>query len=154
MVRDRFLVLPSYSMEILCPHCQNRIESEQLADEVLCPACGSSFRLDRAATTDWKPCGNHKRLGKFELIDQVGMGAFGTVYKARDTELDRIVAIKIPRGGQLGSTSGDTDRFLREARSVAQLRHPSIVAVHEVGQHDSLPYLVADFVAGVTLADC
>lgn len=141
-------------MEILCPHCQNRMESEQFAaDDMLCPACGSSFHLDRAATTDWKPSAGHKRLGKFELIDQVGVGAFGTVYKARDTELDRIVAIKIPRGGQLGSTSGDADRFLREARSVAQLRHPSIVAIHEVGQHESLPYLVADFVAGVTLAD-
>ena len=98
-------------MDILCPHCQNRIESEQLADDVLCSACGSSSRLDRAATTDWKPSASHKRLGKFELIDQVGVGAFGTVYKARDTELDRIVAIKIPRGGQLGSTSGDADRF-------------------------------------------
>src|SRR5262249_56441029 len=92
-------------------------------------------------------------LGKFELIDQVGVGAFGTVYKARDRELDRIVAIKMPRAGSLGSTSSDADRFLREARSVAQLRHPSIVPVYEVGQEDGLPYLVSEFVEGITLAD-
>jgi WD40 repeat protein/tetratricopeptide (TPR) repeat protein/tRNA A-37 threonylcarbamoyl transferase component Bud32 len=85
-------------------------------------------------------------------LDLVGVGAFGTVYKARDPELDRTVAIKVPRAGNLGS-SGDADRFLREARSVAQLRHPSIVPVYETGQSDGQPYLVSEFVEGVTLAD-
>src|SRR5581483_11229060 len=82
----------------------------------------------------------------------VGQGAFGTVYKARDPELDRTVAIKVPRAGNLAGPQ-DLDRFLREARSVAQLRHPSIVTVHEVGQTDGVPYLVSDFVQGVTLTD-
>jgi len=54
------------------------------------------------------------------------MGAFGTVYRARDPELDRIVAIKVPRAANLPDKS-DADRFLREARSVANLRHQSIV---------------------------
>ena len=90
-------------------------------------------------------------LGKFELLDIVGVGAFGTVYKARDPELDRIVAIKVPRAGNLGSKE-DADRFIREARSVAQLRHPSIVPVYEAGQADNLPFLVSEFVEGVTLA--
>jgi S1-C subfamily serine protease len=91
-------------------------------------------------------------LGRFELLGSVGMGAFGTVYKARDPELDRIVAIKVPRVGSLGS-GPELDRFLREARSAAQLRHPSIVSVHEVGQAEGMPYLVSDFVHGITLAD-
>lgn len=93
-----------------------------------------------------------RTLGKFELIDIVGRGAFGTVYKARDPELDRIVAIKVPRAGNLAGRV-ELDRFVREARSVAQLRHPSIVQVYEVGQSDELPYLVSEFVEGVTFAD-
>jgi WD40 repeat protein len=82
----------------------------------------------------------------------VGQGGFGTVFKARDPELDRTVAIKVPRAGNLTDPQ-ELDRFLREARSVAQLRHPSIVSVHEVGQTDGVPYIVSDFVRGVTLAD-
>ena len=62
------------------------------------------------------------------------------------------MAIKVPRAGNL-ATDEDRDRFLREARSVAQLRHPAIVPVHEVGEHEDVPYLVSDFVQGVTLAD-
>src|SRR5262249_30840611 len=92
------------------------------------------------------------RVGKFELLDTVGSGAFGTVYKARDPELDRTVAVKIPRAGGLAGPE-ELDRFLREARSAAQLRHPAIVPVHEVGQDGGLPYLGSDFVEGVTLAD-
>src|SRR5262249_30389169 len=78
--------------------------------------------------------------------------AFGTVYKARDPSLDRVVAIKVPRSGNL-ATDEDRDRFLREARGVAQLRHAGIVPVHEVGEQDGVPYLVSEFVRGVTLAD-
>jgi WD40 repeat protein/tRNA A-37 threonylcarbamoyl transferase component Bud32 len=91
-------------------------------------------------------------LGRFQVLDVLGQGAFGTVYKARDPELDRIVAIKVPRAGNL-STEADLDRFVREARSVAQLRHPSIVSVYEVGQAENLPLLVSEFVEGITLAD-
>jgi hypothetical protein len=57
-----------------------------------------------------------RQLGRFELLDKVGAGTFGTVYKARDPELDRVVAIKIPRTGGLAGPE-DLDRFLREARS-------------------------------------
>ena len=81
-----------------------------------------------------------------------GLRRFGTVYKAHDPQLDRIVAVKVPRVGNLPDGQ-DLDRFLREARSTAQLRHPAIVPVHEVGQQEGTPYLVNDFVEGVTLAD-
>jgi WD40 repeat protein/tRNA A-37 threonylcarbamoyl transferase component Bud32/Flp pilus assembly protein TadD len=140
-------------MHILCPHCRNPIEVVKLTprEEIACPSCGSSFRLETESTTAWERAAGHK-LGRFELLDTVGQGAFGTVFKARDAQLDRTVAIKVPRAGNLAGPQ-ELDRFLREARSVAQLRHPSIVTVHEVGQSDGVPYLVSDFVDGVTLAD-
>jgi WD40 repeat protein/tRNA A-37 threonylcarbamoyl transferase component Bud32 len=141
-------------MHILCPHCQNAIELVKFvpAEEIVCPSCGSGFRLEGASTTGLTPTHGRRQLGKFELLEVVGIGAFGTVYRARDPELDRVVAVKVPRAGNLPE-SRDMDRFLREARSVAQLRHPGIVPVHEVGQADDLPYLVSDFVQGVTLDD-
>src|SRR5262249_33669598 len=138
-------------MQLLCPHCQTTLElAEAPPEEIICPACGSSFRLDRGSTTNYLP--RHTCIGKFELIERVGQAAFGTVYKARDPELDRVAALKVPRAGSLAE-SQELDRFLREARSVAQLRHPSIVPVHDVGQHQGVPFLVCDFVDGVTLAD-
>src|SRR3972149_6420369 len=113
-------------MHINCPHCQNPIEIvEEQQREVICPSCGSSIMLDPGETRTFLPTNAPRRLGKYELIEQIGMGGFGTVCKARDTELDRIVAIKIPRAGNLSSQE-DVDRFLREARSAAQPRHPGI----------------------------
>ncbi len=141
-------------MHLICPHCQNPIElvGPVTPDEILCPTCGSTFRLERGSTVGWTPPEGQRKLGKFELIEVAGVGAFGTVYKARDPELGRLVAIKVPRTGNLASGE-DLDRFMREARSVAQLRHPSIVSVYDVGQTDDLPYLVSEFVEGLTLAD-
>jgi tetratricopeptide (TPR) repeat protein len=92
------------------------------------------------------------RVGRFEVLALLGQGGFGSVYKARDPELDRVVAIKVPRPGAFGS-SGDAERFLREARSAARLRHPGIVPVHEIGHERGLPYIVADFIDGTTLND-
>src|SRR5262249_31587567 len=140
-------------MHFVCPNCDVPVDTDPAGDQVVCPSCGSSFNLASAPTIAWSPSASQRKLGRFELIDRVGHGAFGTVYKARDTELDRIVAIKVPRVITIDDDSGDSDRFFREARSVAQLRHPSIVSVHEVGEHQGLPFLVEDFVEGITLAD-
>jgi hypothetical protein len=140
-------------MHILCPHCRNPIELVRLTphEEIACPSCGSSFRLE-ADSTSASTLHVGQKLGRFELLGTLGQGAFGTVYKARDPELDRTVALKVPRAGTLPGPE-ELDRFLREARSAAQLRHPSIVAVHEVGQVEDTPYLVSDLVEGMTLAD-
>jgi len=136
-----------------CPHCHNPIEvvAGSVDEEVICPSCGSSFHLDADRTQTWSK-DKLPTLGKFELIEAVGRGAFGTVYRARDTQLQRIVAVKVPRSGQL-STDDDEDRFVREARNAAQLQHPGIVPVYEVGRTDLFPYIVSEFVEGVTLAD-
>ncbi len=140
-------------MHLLCPHCRSPIELLSLParHEILCPSCGSTFQI--ATETTETGCGFPVRnFAKFELIQIVGTGAFGSVYKARDSSLDRLVALKIPRSGNLPDRHG-LERFLREARSAAQLRHPAIVPVHEVGEFDGIPYLVSEFVEGVTLAD-
>jgi serine/threonine-protein kinase len=141
-------------VHLICPHCQGPIELVTLpaTGEVLCAACGSTFRVESDATLTWSGADRGRKLGRFELLSVVGTGAFGSVYKARDPHLDRTVAVKVPRAGNLPDRA-ELDRFLREARTTAQLRHPAIVPVYEVGQEGGLPYLVSDFVEGVTLED-
>ncbi len=134
-----------------CPRCHHPLpETLAAARELTCPSCGFSFRLDaaHAAPAEEKPT----RLGKFLLEGVAGRGAFGTVYRARDTELDRPVAVKVPRGDAWGS-GADEERFVREARHAARLSHPGIVPVYEVGRVDGRPYLVSAFVEGETLAE-
>jgi serine/threonine protein kinase len=93
------------------------------------------------------------RVGKFELLEEIGNGSFGTVFRAVDTELGREVAIKILRAGRLAGAA-DTERFLREARSAAQLKHPGIVSLFEAGRtEDGVCYLVEELVRGATLAE-
>jgi serine/threonine protein kinase len=92
------------------------------------------------------------RLGQFELLEELGMGSFGHVFRARDTKLGRTVAIKMLRAGGLASRE-EIDRFLREARSAAQLQHPGLVALYETGQTEAgMVYLVEEFIEGETLA--
>jgi tRNA A-37 threonylcarbamoyl transferase component Bud32 len=137
--------------QLRCPHCHNPIRLADARDtEVLCPACGSSFRICDANSTDTLSAS--KPLGKFRLLERVGQGAFGAVWKARDSALDRIVALKIPHSGLL-TEDEELERFHREARAAAQLRHPGIVTVHEVQTLDGLPVIVSEFVQGVTLKD-
>jgi WD40 repeat protein/serine/threonine protein kinase len=134
-----------------CPHCQNPIQlADDRSEEVLCPGCGSSFRVRDARLTT--TTAGMRPLGKFQLLERVGLGAFGAVWKARDTELDRIVALKIPHTGLL-TQAADLERFHREARAAAQLRHPGVVTVHEVVTLEGLPTIVADFIKGVPLKD-
>lgn len=138
-------------IKVRCPQCRNPIIlADDHTEQVLCPGCGSSFRMrDTHATST---VSGMKLLGKFQLLERVGLGAFGAVWKARDTELDRVVALKIPHSGLLGTT-GELERFHREARSAAQLRHPGILTVHEIAILDGLPTLVSDFVHGFTLKE-
>jgi predicted Ser/Thr protein kinase len=91
------------------------------------------------------------RLGRFQLESQLGVGSFGYVFRARDSELDRTVAIKIQRAGSLAGEE-EVDRFVREARSVAQLKHPGIVSLYEAAHtEDGVCFLVYEFVDGETL---
>jgi serine/threonine protein kinase len=93
------------------------------------------------------------RLGKFELQAELGAGSFGYVFRARDTELDRIVAVKIQRAGSLANDE-EASRFQREARSVAQLKHEGIVSLYEISQtEEGACFLVTEFIEGQTLEE-
>lgn len=97
--------------------------------------------------------GGPYRLGRFEILAELGAGTFGYVFRARDTELDRIVAVKIQRAGGIARAE-DVERFHREARSAAQLKHPGIVSLYETGQTDEgICYLVTEYIAGETLEE-
>ena len=90
-------------------------------------------------------------LDRFELRSELGVGSFGYVFQAWDPRLERIVALKVQRAGNFASAE-DVERFLREARSAAQLKHPSIVSLYETGQtEEGVWYLVCEFIDGRTL---
>src|ERR1700686_1316662 len=92
-----------------------------------------------------------RRLGPYEILSAIGAGGMGEVYKARDTRLDRIVAIKV-LPTHLADRSELRERFEREARVVASLNHPHICVLHDIGQQDGIDYLVMEYLEGETLA--
>src|SRR6266481_760974 len=92
-------------------------------------------------------------LGPYEIIAALGAGGMGEVYRARDTRLDRTVAIKI-LSGTLAADSESRQRFEHEARAIAALNDPHICTIHDVGRYQELDYLVLEYLDGETLADC
>jgi eukaryotic-like serine/threonine-protein kinase len=92
-----------------------------------------------------------KRLDPYEILSAIGAGGMGEVYRARDTRLDRTVAIKI-LSDHLADRAELRERFEREARTIASLNHPHICTRHDVGHQDRIDYLVMEYVEGETLA--
>src|SRR5207253_1927962 len=92
------------------------------------------------------------RLGPYEIVAAIGAGGMGEVHRARDTRLNRDVAIKVLPT----AFSSDPDRlgrFEQEARAAASLNHPNILSVFDVGRHDDAPYVVAELLEGATLRE-
>ncbi len=139
-------------MRIRCPQCRsllNVVDAVAADDEASCPSCGSHFPMAEMTVS-------HRvtvidQIGHFELLEKVGTGQFGSVWRARDTRLNRIVAIKIPRADELDDRR--KGMFLREARAAAALDHPHIVHVYEVGEDQNSIYIASQFIEGVTLRD-
>src|SRR5262249_30312011 len=90
-------------------------------------------------------------LPGYHLLDELGHGGMGVVYRARDVGLNRLVAVKMVHAGAHARPQ-DRLRFRIEAEAVAALQHPHIVQIHEVGEADGCPYLVLEYVAGGSLA--
>jgi Tol biopolymer transport system component len=98
------------------------------------------------------PLTSGDRLGPYEVKSAIGAGGMGEVYRARDTRLDRVVAIKVlPEA--LSRDPERRTRFQREAKAIAALTHPHICALHDVGQHEDVDFLVMELLEGETLAD-
>ncbi len=140
-----------------CPKCEKPLVAGAPHD--LCPEC-----LLRAGFATGTQAGPTKTTGfvpptpaelaplfpQLEIIALIGQGGMGAVYQARQPSLDRFVALKI-LPPQTGRDPGFGERFTREARALARLNHPNIVAVHEFGAAGTYPYFVMEFVDGVTL---
>ena len=94
------------------------------------------------------------KIGRYEILDEIGQGAMGTVYRARDPLIERTVAIKTVPIAQLRQEGADAEsRFLREAQSAGRLSHPNIVTIYDVGEADGLAYIAMEYLHGRTLRD-
>jgi serine/threonine protein kinase len=91
-------------------------------------------------------------IGRYIVVSKVGTGAMGTVYRAHDPQLDRLVAVKVPRMDKVPRDKGKfTERFLREARHAASVRNPHVCPIYDAGEHDGQPYVVMAYVDGEPL---
>lgn len=91
-----------------------------------------------------------RRIGRYELIEELGRGGMARVYRARDTQLQRIVALKV-LAAQLSMDAEFIKRFEREARTAANLRHPNIVTVYDIGEDQGLHYIAMEYIDGLPL---
>ena len=116
-----------------------------------CPACLAAFCLaDEPIGVEAVADGAGGRFGDFELLEQIGRGGMGMVFKARRIEDGEIVALKlIPEG--LFANPKNLQRFQREREILSRLKHPAIVQFHEEGAHDGMAFFTMNFVDGVTL---
>ena len=134
-----------------CQDCRNKIPLEDpQPQEVTCPNCGSTVEVDPEATIAHPKL--PKKIGRYRVLDSLGQGSFGVVYKAYDPELKLTVAIKMARSQSL-STQVRRERFLGDARAAAHLNHKNIVRAHHYGYERGVPYIVSDFIDGMTLDD-
>ena len=151
------------SQSATCPRCQSPLAAD--APEGLCPAClmagglasAPSHALGSAATTPWT---DEKRAAaiadlaphfpQLEIIELLGQGGMGAVYKARQKHLDRLIALKVIPP-EAAKEPAFAERFAREARALARLNHPNIVTVYDFGQSDGVYFLLMEFVDGLNL---
>ena len=106
---------------------------------------------DAPSKTQPVPISNSLRIGRFQILKALGRGAQGAVYLGRDPDLDRHVAVKLVSGA-VGADANETDGW-PQARNLAQLRHPNIVALHEVGRFHNFTFLVFEYLEGKPLRD-
>lgn len=147
-------------VQVKCPNpaCgrTSQVPDANANQSVRCKWCGQTFTSSGSATGEQvipQPTASEgqKTIGRFIVRARVGAGAFGTVYRAFDPQLEREVALKVPQAATLESPQA-AGRFLREAKAAAKLRHPHIVPVFEAAQDGDSPYIASAFIEGRTLA--
>jgi len=140
--------LPGDLTEAECPKCLLNLGFEsQTGPAEPAPTDGSPYQPTFVPPTPEELAG---RFPQLEIVGQIGFGGMGVVYQARQKELDREVALKILRP-EIGSDPEFAERFVREARALAKLNHPTIVTVHDFGREDGLFYFIMEFVDGANL---
>jgi len=135
-----------------CPHCE---AAAQALDTVSDPVM-AAYRESALAAPLAEPSAPPQQVGGYEILEELGRGGMGVVYKARHLKLQRLVALKMLLGGSF-VTSEERTRFRMEAEAVARLRHPNIVQIYEIGEHEidaglPRPYFTLEFAAGGNLA--
>src|SRR5262249_40306460 len=145
-----------------CPGCQAEVEAD--APQGLCPAClfqriiEGRDEAEEPAPGRTPPAGVAppalaelaRHFPQLEMLALLGQGGMGAVYKARQTKLDRLVAVKI-LPPEVARDPAFAERFMREARSLARLNHPHIVTVHDFGDVEGLYYFTMEYVDGQNL---
>src|ERR1051325_994134 len=143
-----------------CPECLKRVALQGTPELGEGDATGVNDLLPESSQRKSHPTvaaaavsvSTGERRGDYELLEPLGRGAMGTVFKARHVRLNRLVALKlISQGSQ--ATETQRKRFLREAQAVARLKHPNIVTLYETGEAQGQPYLAMEYVPGKTLAE-
>ncbi|WP_157447694.1 serine/threonine-protein kinase [Chthoniobacter flavus] len=142
----------------ICPQCHAPIAAH--APEGLCPRCIASLHLlsdtgvgdleGRAKSAPLNPAELAPRFPQLEILECLGRGGMGVVYKARQLLLNRFVALKLLAPERVTDAAFE-ERFVQEARALAALNHPNIVIVYEFGESDGLYFLIMEFVDGVNL---
>lgn len=139
-------------MHFRCPNCLNPIEiapaGELAENEISCPSCHSRIALASDDTQSYSSRASVTLAG-YEIREVLGEGAFGTVFKAWDQNLEREVALKIPRSANKAELAAG---FLKEARAAAAVSHPNVVTVYEVGIHEGSFYIASELIRGASLA--
>ncbi|HEV8544556.1 MAG TPA: protein kinase [Verrucomicrobiae bacterium] len=151
----------------ICPKCSQPIPGD--APGLLCPRClvAGGFTESKVGTQNDQhpesalslvfaeesslPPGAPRKLGDYEIVEVIARGGMGIVYKAWQPGLERFVAVKTISSGLL-ATPIDVERFQREAKLAAKLRHPNIVSIHEIGEQEGQHFFAMDYVPGESLA--
>ncbi len=147
-------------VDLRCPACRKgyKVRDHEAGKTYSCPRCKGPLEVhvpDAGPELSFRdeprvPREIPVRLGRYLIDGEIARGGMGVVYRGRQEGLDRAVAIKLLLGG-LASDPEMVQRFHREARAAARLRHPNIVAIHEVGEYEGQPFFTMDFIPGKSL---